>query len=147
MKTKDRKIHLQIPEMLAEWERLGQYADPALDYPFILMAGERRSYNANQIFRDPGWRKVDHDGALRLHPADARTLGLKAGDRARCESAHGQVEVVVSLDDSVQPGQDIAVTATDAAGNNAATPAQFDGIGSVMTSSPNSPTIELPSSS
>ncbi len=104
VKTKDRKIHLQIPEMLAEWERLGQYADPALDYPFILMAGERRSYNANQIFRDPGWRKVDHDGALRLHPADARTLGLKAGDRARCESAHGQVEVVVSLDDSVQPG-------------------------------------------
>jgi anaerobic selenocysteine-containing dehydrogenase len=68
------------------------------------MAGERRSYNANQIFRSPAWRKVDHDGAMRLHPRDAAALGLADGARAIVESANGQIEVTVAIDDSVRPG-------------------------------------------
>lgn len=100
----DRRIHLAIPEMLAELRALASAAVPGEDFPFILMAGERRSYNANQIFRDPAWRKVDRHGALRLHPADAQKLGLSNGARASCRSATGEVEVVVELDDNLRRG-------------------------------------------
>ena len=90
--------------MLRELESLA--TEPAGDatYPFILMAGERRSYNANQIFRDPAWRKVDKDGAMRLHPKDAAELGLADGDRATVESQTAQIEVLVEIDDSVRSG-------------------------------------------
>jgi anaerobic selenocysteine-containing dehydrogenase len=104
VRTPDRRIRLEVPEMLRELEALTAESLDFGPYPFVLMAGERRSYNANQIFRDPAWRKVDHDGALRLHPADAERLGLAQGDRAVVESHTGRIEVVVDVDDSVRPG-------------------------------------------
>ncbi len=102
----DGRIHLAIPEMLAE---LGSLRDEpersnADDFPFILSTGERRSYNANQILRDPAWRREDPDGALRVHPDDAVRLGLEEGGAALCESASGAIEVRIACDDSVQPG-------------------------------------------
>jgi len=100
----DRRIDLAIPEMLTELRELGCEAVPGASFPFILMAGERRSYNANQIFRDPAWRKVDHQGALRLHSADAKALGLSDGARACCRSATGELQVVVELDDNLRRG-------------------------------------------
>ncbi len=103
----DRRVHLAIPELLGELAALA--AEPverpeAAEYPFILAAGERRSYNANQIFRDPAWRRSDRDGTLRIHPEDARRLGLADGQRVRCESAVGAVEADLAHDDSVLPG-------------------------------------------
>ena len=69
---KDKKIRLAIPEMLIELAQLKQQATKLSDsFPFILLAGERRSYNANQIYRDPAWRKVDAEGRLRMNPHDA----------------------------------------------------------------------------
>ena len=68
------------------------------------MAGERRSYNANQIYRDPKWRKVDPHGAMRMHPDDAAGLGLNDGDAAECQSAQANIDVVIELDDSVRRG-------------------------------------------
>ncbi|HET9529862.1 MAG TPA: molybdopterin-dependent oxidoreductase, partial [Blastocatellia bacterium] len=54
IKHDDGLIHLEIPEMLAALSAL-DYAEPlsSSEYPFILVAGERRSYNANTIYRDP----------------------------------------------------------------------------------------------
>ncbi len=52
------------------------------DYPFILAAGERRSYNAHQISRDPNWRKKDMEGALRIHSDDAIKIGFLNNDYA-----------------------------------------------------------------
>lgn len=46
---KDGRIHLDIPEIMAELRSLKQESAPGSEYPFILAAGERRSYNANQI--------------------------------------------------------------------------------------------------
>ena len=68
------------------------------------MAGERRTYNANQIFRDPAWRKVDHAGALRIHPDDARVLFLATGDAAQCQTERGSINVTVEIDETVRPG-------------------------------------------
>jgi anaerobic selenocysteine-containing dehydrogenase len=104
MRTADRRIRLEIPEMLAELRALSAETAPGADYPFILMAGERRSYNANQIYRDPAWRKVDPHGAMRMHPDDAGRLQFGDGARANCRSAHGAIEVTIELDDSVRRG-------------------------------------------
>lgn len=104
VRTPDKRIRLEVPEMLRELDALAGESLDSGPYPFVLMAGERRSYNANQIFRDPAWRKIDHEGALRLHPADAARLGLEKGDRAVVESHTGRIEVVVDIDDSVRPG-------------------------------------------
>jgi anaerobic selenocysteine-containing dehydrogenase len=103
----DGKVHLDVPEMLEELAELqsesaGQHL--SADFPFVLASGERRSYNANQIYRDPEWRRQDRDGALRIHPEDAERLGLAAGQLAVCESRTGSVEVVIKPDDSVRPG-------------------------------------------
>jgi anaerobic selenocysteine-containing dehydrogenase len=68
------------------------------------MAGERRTYNANQIYRDPAWRKTDPEGALRMHPGDARALGLVPGARVRCRTDRSSLEVCVEEDDSVRRG-------------------------------------------
>lgn len=104
LRTPDRRIHLAIPEMLRELDALSSEPDGAVDRPFILMAGERRSYNANQIFRDPHWRKVDKSGAMRIHPADAQRLGIADDGIALLQSSRSELLVTVTVDDSVRPG-------------------------------------------
>jgi anaerobic selenocysteine-containing dehydrogenase len=103
LKHKDGKIHLPIREMFDEIRALDDETRDAA-YPFILQAGERRSYNANQIFRSNAWRKKDSEGALRIHPEDAAELGLSDGDAARVESRRGAVEARVEVTDAVRRG-------------------------------------------
>ena len=84
--TFDGKVNLVIPSLLEEFDGLADEPDPVRadpEFPLVLAAGERRSSTANTIFRDPGWRKNDQQGALRLSPSDADALGLESGDRAR----------------------------------------------------------------
>jgi anaerobic selenocysteine-containing dehydrogenase len=102
LRTRDKKIHLEIPEMLDALRALASEPVPA--QPFVLLAGERRAYNANQIYRDPAWRKTDRDGAMRMHPDDARALGLTDGARATCTSDTGSIEVTIEIDDTVRTG-------------------------------------------
>jgi anaerobic selenocysteine-containing dehydrogenase len=73
-----------------------------LDFPFILMAGERRSYNANQIYRDTAWRKTDPKGTMRMHPEDAEELGITNGVEVMCQSSAGSIKAVVEIDKSIR---------------------------------------------
>ncbi len=103
----DGRIHLAVPELLEQMRALRDEPelDPAAElYPFVLLAGQRRAYNANQIYRDPAWRKTDPDGALHVHPEDARELGLDDGGWAACESARGRLDVRVRCTDAVGRG-------------------------------------------
>lgn len=103
----DRRIHLAIPEMLDALRILGEELEsqtPGGHHDLVLLAGERRSYNANQIYRDPAWRKNDPDGAMRMHPDDARARGLEPGSRAVCASEAGEIEVTVEIDPALRPG-------------------------------------------
>ena len=107
VRNDDGRIHLAVAEMLDQLRGLA--SEPldrtdAAEFPFILAAGERRSYNANQIIRDQAWRRSDQDGALRVHPDDALRLGLSDGGSALCESRAATIEVRVAFDDSVLPG-------------------------------------------
>ena len=102
----DRRIALEVPEMLGELRAL-RSERPALtsaEFPMVLSAGERRAYTANDILRDPAWRKRDVDGALRVSPQDAATLGLESGDRARIVTAAGAAEATVEVSAAMQEG-------------------------------------------
>ncbi|MFP6584971.1 MAG: molybdopterin-dependent oxidoreductase [Candidatus Hydrogenedentota bacterium] len=103
LKHKDGKIHLHIQEMFDEIEALDDVPDDA-EFPFVLQAGERRSYNANQIIRSGDWRKKDPDGSLRMNPLDAKSLGVETGDEVEVESARAKISVVVEVSDMYRPG-------------------------------------------
>ena len=104
--AQDKKIRVNIPEMVELLDALS--SKPATyateEFPLILSAGERRSSTANGIYRDPSWRKSDHDGALAVSPADAERYGLADGDRVRITTEAGQAEPVVMVDPDMHEG-------------------------------------------
>jgi anaerobic selenocysteine-containing dehydrogenase len=102
----DRKIQLDIPELLHEVEGLADRPTPIPDdeWPFVLSAGERRAFTANTIIRDPAWRKRDAGGALRLSEQDAAELGVTAGAMVRLSTRRGSVDVAVEPNPRMRPG-------------------------------------------
>ena len=104
--TKDGKVHVSLPDLLEELEkcmRLGPN-DHDEHFPFVLSAGERRSFTANTIIRDPSWRKKDASGALRMNPEDAAVLGIAEGDTVRLTTKRGSVIVPTEISDAMQRG-------------------------------------------
>jgi anaerobic selenocysteine-containing dehydrogenase len=105
LRTPDGLIHVTIPELLADLQSLATEAPaPDPDWPFVLSAGERRSFTANTIMRDPTWRKRDPAGALRVSPGDAQRIGLVDGGQARLATRRGGGVVTVEVDDRMQDG-------------------------------------------
>jgi formate dehydrogenase len=103
--TESGRIEVVIPELVAELETLS--ADGELttaEFPLLLSAGERRSFTANTIIRDPSWRKRDAAGALRVSPADADAVGVVDGGVAVITTARGSARVVVEVSEIMQPG-------------------------------------------
>jgi hypothetical protein len=47
------RIQLALEDLLAELPKLATPDEGDPDYPFVLAAGERRSFTANTIMRDP----------------------------------------------------------------------------------------------
>ncbi len=104
--AKDRKIHPTLPDLLAELDQVLHSRRDAPDdaFPFVLSAGERRSFTANTILRDPSWRKKDAGGALRVSGEDAVALGVSTGDAVRLTTRRGSVVVPVEVTDTMQRG-------------------------------------------
>lgn len=102
----DHRIALAIPDLLGDLAALatGPSQLTSAEFPIVLSAGERRAFTANDIFRDPGWRKRDTDGALRVSVQDAQTLGLQDGGRATITTAAGSAEASVEISDAMLPG-------------------------------------------
>jgi anaerobic selenocysteine-containing dehydrogenase len=102
----DGKIHLYIPELVDEFRSLADEEPPSRSdaFPFVLSAGERRSSNANDVVRDPEWRKKDKQGSLRIHPADATDLGVVDGGAVKITSKRGEAEAPVEITDAMLPG-------------------------------------------
>lgn len=106
LRTPDQKINVDLPEMFAE---LGALRDAPVslaneEFPYVLSAGERRSFTANTIMRDPSWRKKDPEGALRLSVADAEELGIESGARIRVTTAGGTAVAVAEVNPTMQSG-------------------------------------------
>jgi anaerobic selenocysteine-containing dehydrogenase len=103
--TPSGKLELELDDMLGEVEKLGSEPQAELaEYPFVLSAGERRSFTANTILRDPAWRKKDAAGALRISPGDAEELGVATGDRVRLVTKRDRAIVAVEVSDTMQRG-------------------------------------------
>ena len=102
----DQRIAVELPEMLAELSSLdrGPVIRTTELLPIVLSVGERRSFTANDIFRDPGWRKQDANGSLRVSSDDAARLGLDDGRRALITTARGSAEATVEVSDAMLPG-------------------------------------------
>ena len=103
----DKKIRLNIAEMLDEVDELAALEDLIeldAEFPLILNAGERRSYNANTAIRDPAWMKSNAATTISVHPQDAAGIGLSEGSRARVVTEAGSSEVEVTLDERMRPG-------------------------------------------
>jgi anaerobic selenocysteine-containing dehydrogenase len=104
-RLRGRKLQLALGDMLAEVATLDQA--PAAEvgaYPYVLSAGERRSFTANTIIRNPAWRRKGADGALRMSPGDAGALGVATGDQVRLVTKRDRVVVPVEVSDTMRPG-------------------------------------------
>ncbi|MGE4650786.1 MAG: molybdopterin dinucleotide binding domain-containing protein, partial [Myxococcota bacterium] len=104
--TEDGRLQLAVPELFDALQGLATERPGAPDasYPFVLSAGERRSFTANTILRNPEWRRKDAHGALRVNPGDAQRLGIEDGGSARITTRRGSAEVEVEVSDRMQAG-------------------------------------------
>ncbi|MEU4716929.1 molybdopterin dinucleotide binding domain-containing protein [Micromonospora purpureochromogenes] len=68
-----------------------------------MSAGERRSFTANTIIRDPTWRRRDPAGALHISPRDAQRYGLTDGSPVRVTTERGSARATVETT-NMQPG-------------------------------------------
>ncbi|MCA9699263.1 MAG: molybdopterin-dependent oxidoreductase, partial [Myxococcales bacterium] len=89
--TASKRVELELPDLLEELQRVLAETGPGRDpeFPLVLSAGERRSFTANTILRDPSWRRKDEGGALRISLTDASALGVETGDPVRLSTARG----------------------------------------------------------
>ena len=103
--TPNGRIQLAVPELFDELDGLASESEHVCaEFPLVLSAGERRSFTANTIIRNPDWRKKDRDGALRMHPDDAKRVGVADGGRVRLSTRRGSAEALVEISDRMQPG-------------------------------------------
>jgi anaerobic selenocysteine-containing dehydrogenase len=106
LRTPNGRVQLAIPELFDELDGLATETPPGPtpEFPLLLAAGERRSFTANTIIRNPEWRKKDRSGALRMHPDDAKRFGVADGGRVRLSTRRGSAVVDVELSDRMHPG-------------------------------------------
>jgi anaerobic selenocysteine-containing dehydrogenase len=105
IETTDRRVHLAIPTLLDALAALdADDAQPSIDYPYVLSAGQRRLQNVNQILRAPFFRKRDPDGALQIHPDDLAALGVDEDGWVIVESQRGELVARARLDDGLRRG-------------------------------------------
>jgi formate dehydrogenase len=102
----DKRIALEIPQLLAELRRLADApaGHATEEFPVVLSVGERRAYSANDIIRNPAWRKRDAQGALRVSADDAERFGLADGGRARITTIGGSAEAAVEVSEMMMAG-------------------------------------------
>jgi formate dehydrogenase len=104
--TANGRIQLVIAELFDEVDALATEPAPtgSAEFPLVLSAGERRSFTANTIIRNPAWRNKDRHGALRMHPDDAARAGLADGGAALLTTRRGAAKVLVEVSDRMRPG-------------------------------------------
>ncbi|MCY3592803.1 MAG: molybdopterin-dependent oxidoreductase [Acidobacteria bacterium] len=107
VQTANGRLQLAIPDLFEAIDELAAMDGPAITseaFPFVLSAGERRSYTANTIYRDPRWRRKALEEALALSPNDAATLEIGDGELVRLVTSQGATQVLAAISDRMQDG-------------------------------------------
>ena len=82
---------------------------PDADFPFLLLTGRGSSAQWHTLTRtgksDVLAKLGPRENYLELHPADARRLHIRSGQRLVVTSRRGTVEVAAQITASIQPGQ------------------------------------------
>ncbi|MFI6169416.1 molybdopterin-dependent oxidoreductase [Nocardia sp. NPDC051052] len=106
VKGRDRRFTIAIDPLLEQVRGLdtAQSVWTSDEFPLVLAAGERRSFTANAIFRNPDWRRRDRDGHLRINGEDAQRLHIADGAQARLTTHGGSALVTVEVSDMMRPG-------------------------------------------
>jgi anaerobic selenocysteine-containing dehydrogenase len=60
---------------------------------------------ANTIMRDPAWNEGKRPCTLRIHPDDAKEIGLADGEMAVLETEAGAVEIEAEITEQSHRGQ------------------------------------------
>lgn len=109
LKTPDRKIHIHFPEMESWVKEVTAGAEEKglvnKDYPMVLMAGNHNEMVANSIMRDPAWNSGRRYCTMRIHPSDAKELGIADGEMAIIETEAGSTTIEAEITDSSHRGQ------------------------------------------
>jgi anaerobic selenocysteine-containing dehydrogenase len=109
LKTPDKKIHIHFPEMESWIKEVTPAAEEVRlvnkDYPMVLMAGNHMEMVANSIMRDPAWNEGRRPCTMRIHPDDAKELGIADGEKVFIETEAGSATGEVEITDSSHRGQ------------------------------------------
>jgi formate dehydrogenase len=104
VRHKDRKVRLDDPAIASEIGRLGSVNGRRAQFPLRLIGlRELRSHNS-WMHNAPLLMRGGRSHSLRMHPDDAREVGLSEGETARVVSEAGAVEVPVTVTDEMTPG-------------------------------------------
>ncbi len=105
LKTKDKKVHLAIPEFLSSLDQLHQ--DPVQDneFPLRLSTTCRTMANINTMYRNTPWQeKNQHENFLVIHPDDVEGMNVSDNDQVKLISKTNEDLVRISLSTAVLPG-------------------------------------------
>jgi anaerobic selenocysteine-containing dehydrogenase len=109
LKTSDKKIHIHFPEMESWVKEVTPASEEAQlvnkDYPMILMAGNHMEMVANTIMRDPDWNEGRRPCTMRIHPDDAKKLGVADGGEVVVETEAGSIRIEAEVTDTSHQGQ------------------------------------------
>lgn len=105
VRTRDGRVDL-LPTLVADdLARVSTWLDAARDDTSLTLIGRRHVRSNNSWMHNcPSLVKGRDRATLRVHPDDARRLGLVEGERARVESDVGAVTAAVEVTDEVMPG-------------------------------------------
>ena len=104
VRHRDRRVHLDVPEIRAEAERLRAQNGHDPDFPLRLIGlRELRSHNSWMHNAAPLMRG-GREHAARVHPEDAAAAGIEDGAGCRVTSPHGSIELTARLTNEVKRG-------------------------------------------
>jgi anaerobic selenocysteine-containing dehydrogenase len=104
IRHRDRKVHLDHPEIWAEIERLEQRVDHDPGFPLSLI-GMRELGSENSWMHNVAQLRAGRPvHAARMHPLDAEELGVANTETVRLVSRHGAIELPVLITEDVHRG-------------------------------------------
>jgi formate dehydrogenase len=101
---RDRRIHLDPPQIAREVASLAARNGSDADYPLRLIGlRELRSHNS-WMHNVPKLMQGGRSHTARIHPDDARGQSIADGELCRISSASGSIELPAKVTDEVSPG-------------------------------------------